>query len=534
MVEHAVLNGIADPRVRAGAGSDGTAWYASWQVWATGLVLVYLATAVAGWGRAVIWDEIWLATNAGGPFETQLRLIRNDIAHPPLFYMIARGWIAFFGGSDNSIKVLPLVFNVPALIAFTILARRVTKYWREATLLFSGIYWQVGSVPNLVRAYGLICLLTILAILAWKNWSDDGRMRWLAGWTAAVSGVALSHYFGVLLVCAFVIVNALRGRRPLLFLGAAAVPAILLLPWALYLLPVWSAGAEVRPDSLTWIDGAGGLGDLAGLAFAFLGYTEPGAAPFRPWNIFDEPRYTMIATVGAVAAHVVLTAILAGWWIRNRGRHDANDRVREWLPVLLILFVFPLLGLIGLSRLAPLFHPRFLIGSLPIYWLLFALAADASPRIGRAFTWGLVGWLALVAFKISEPSLRPWPVTAAVMEIDRNAQPGDVVIADNQVGEYAWWEFDRVLQRERTLHVFRARDRDLIPPRELRGNNILPYTDIAEIDLTEAETIWLIHSRRLARDIAFDHLATLGFVPDDTVHVTNVGPTRFTRINGQR
>lgn len=528
MDQHAV------PPVSAATDDRRSAWYASWQVWSAGLVLLYLAITIAGWGRALIWDEIWLAANAGRPFGVQMGLIRNDIAHPPLFYMIARVWVTAFGGSDTSIKLLPLVFNVPAIIAFTILARRVTTHWRLATLLFCAIYWQVGSVPNLARAYSLVCLLTILALLAWKDWAEDGRARWLVGWTAAVTGVALSHYFGVLLVPAFVIVNAFFGRRALVFLGAATVPAILLVPWALYLLPVWSAGAEVRPDSLTWIDGAGGLGDLAALAFAFLGYTEPGAAPFRPWNVFDEPHYTRLATLGAVAAHLVLAGILAGWWIRNRRRQAPNNRVREWLPVLLILFVFPLLGLIGLSRLAPLFHPRFLIGSLPIYWLLFALAADASPRLGRAFTWGLAAWLAVVAFKVSQPSFRPWPVTAAVMEIERNAQPADVVLADDRVGEYAWWEFDRVLHRDRTLHVFRSQGGGLLPRRELRGNNILPYADLEEIDLSRTDTVWLVHSRRAARDLAFDHLAALGFAPDDTVHATGVGPTRFTRASGQR
>jgi hypothetical protein len=208
--------------------------------------------------------------------------------------------------------------------------------------------------------------------------------------------------------------------------------------------------------------------------------------------------------------------------------------VREWLPVLLILFVFPLLGLIGLSRLAPLFHPRFLIGSLPIYWLLFALAADASPRIGRAFTWGLAGWLALVAFKISEPSFQPWPVSAAVMEIEQRAERADILLADDRIAEYAWWELDRVLHRQRTLHAYRARDGGVLPIREERGNNILQYTDLEEIDLTGAGSVWLIHSRRAAWDLAADHLATLGFEPEDKLHATIVGPTRFTRMNDGR
>src|SRR5262245_5030632 len=152
-------------RATGGGRDDGqdARWYLSWQAWVAGLLLVYLATAIAGWGRAVIWDEIWLAANAGRPFEVQLQLVRNDDAHPPLFYLLARGWIAVFGGSDTSIKFIPLVINTLTFIAFTILARRVTRHWRVATLLFSGIYWQAGSVPNLVRGYGLVLLLTVLA-----------------------------------------------------------------------------------------------------------------------------------------------------------------------------------------------------------------------------------------------------------------------------------------------------------------------------------------------------------------------------------
>lgn len=515
---------------RAAGRNDTSHWFRSWQAWAAGLVLLYIATAIAGWRHGLIWDEIWLATNAGRPFGAQMELIRNDVAHPPLFYLIVRGWVAVFGGSDTAVKVLPLVINVVTLVAFTILARRATRHWRAATLLFCGIYWQIGSVPNLVRAYGLTCLLLIVAILAWRNWVESGRARWLVGWTAAVTAIAWSHYFGVLLVPAFVVTNMLFGTRPYVFLGAAVVPAVSLVPWALYLLPVYRSATEVRPESLTWITGTGGLSDLVDLAFAFMARTEPGVAPSAPWNVFDDEQVRRVVEVGAVVAHVVLAVLFGAWWQRRRRTGRTADPVAEWLPALLVLFAVPTVSLVLLSKLvAPLFYPRFLIGLLPVYWLVVALAADASPRLGRLFVWGLVAWVTVAAFKASQPSLRPWPVSAAAQEVERRAQPGDVVLTDNTIAASVWWETDRVLHRERDIRVYRARSDGQVPRRELRGNNILPYADLDSIDLAGVDRVWIIHSRRAAYELAADHLMKAGFAAAGQAPVMPRGPTLFER-----
>ncbi len=261
--------------------------------------------------------------------------------------------------------------------------------------------------------------------------------------------------------------------------------------------------------------------------------TEPGTAPFAPWNVFDDEQVRRLAEFGAVAAHGVLAVLLGAWWMRRRGRSrvDAHDPVAAWLPVLLALIAFPVIVLLALSLLlAPLFHPRFLFALLPLYWLVFALAADGSGRIGGFFLRALVAWVIVAAFKTSQPSLRPWPVSAAVREVERVARPDDVILADNSIGVYVWWEIDRVLRRERELHVYRERRGGRLPQRELRGNNVVPYEDIDAIDFSDVDRVWVIHSRRATYDLAADYLMSIDFAPAGASPVIPYGPTPFTRV----
>src|ERR1700686_187298 len=131
-------------------------------LWAGFLSVVYVGVSPLGWGRTPIGNETWALYWDAQPLHEQMLVIRNDLVHPPLIYLVQRAWLMIFGQSDTAVKILPLVVNLPTIILFTWLASFVTTYWRLASFLFSSAYLQVGGDPTQVRMYGLALLLTVI------------------------------------------------------------------------------------------------------------------------------------------------------------------------------------------------------------------------------------------------------------------------------------------------------------------------------------------------------------------------------------
>lgn len=195
-----------------------------WRLWAALLVGLYLLSAYLGRHRLLINTEIWALYHAGRPLAEQLAAVRADLVHPPLFYLIERGWFRLFGASDGTARLLPVVVNIPALVLFTWFARRVSRHWRVASLLFTGAYLAPGQTLTLVRMYGLVILWVLLALVVWDGWRKRPGGLALASWTLAMTLLVYTRYSGLLIVAAFFAINWLFGPRRLLFSAACAAP----------------------------------------------------------------------------------------------------------------------------------------------------------------------------------------------------------------------------------------------------------------------------------------------------------------------
>ena len=126
-----------------------------------------------------------------------MEAIRQDLAHPPLIYLLERGWLHLFGQTDNAAKALPLVINIPTIVLFTLLASRVTQRWRLAGFLFCGVYLRVGGVTTLVRMYGLGVLWSVAAILLWEAWRKNlAPHDWFLGYGNSTPGLDVWDYSG--------------------------------------------------------------------------------------------------------------------------------------------------------------------------------------------------------------------------------------------------------------------------------------------------------------------------------------------------
>ncbi len=398
------------------------------------MAVVYLAFCWLAWDRTLIPDEIWALTNAERFWREQFDSIRADLVHPPLGYVLQRAWISLFGLSDFTAKSLPVVINLLAISLFPLLAVRITKSWRLASLLFLTVYLHVFSTPNLARMYGLVLLLTVASILAWDRWRSRPTIGALLGWATIMSLAVMTHFFGALLLASFVLITWWTGPKPKSVTIVAIVPALLFCAWVSYVFPVYAArGLEAN---VSWVEPSL-IRSMAIVPFHFLTTIPSGWNPVQAdwWAALPGKPLLVVA---AAAAPMLLVAFASA-------KKGALLYQSDWLIPLAILICVPALMLAAASLLVgPAFHSRFLLGSLPAYWLLMVALSDLGGKPGAIFVTAVILPAALLSvFLPLHHDLAKSPLREAVNHVAQHHRPGDAALADHPTGAQAFWELRR-------------------------------------------------------------------------------------------
>ena len=426
--------GTADP-VRGASAPATNAPPASIALWGALLGVGYLAFCWLAWDRTLIPDEIWALMNAERSWSEQIASIRADLIHPPLFYVLERIWLDLFGVSNASVKILPVIVNLAAIGLFPVLAARVTPSWRLVSFLYLATYLHVFGVPNLVRGYGLVLLLTIAAILAWDAWRRRPTSTRLAVWTAVMGLAVMTHFFGILLLASFALLGWRDAPRRSALLAASAIPAVVFCAWVGYVFPVYmNRGLS---GNLKWVEPSL-VQAVAIVPFHLLTMVPSGSNPVQSdwWAALPGMKFLVL---GAIAVNAALVAV-AFPNLRN-ARLDWR-----WLGPLTVLCFAPAIMLACISlAVGPAFHTRFLLGVIPVYWLWLAVVAERGGRPGILLLRGLV--LPIVVLSIVLPlrqDLGESPLREAVARIAQDRQPGDVLAIANNVGFQSYWELRRI------------------------------------------------------------------------------------------
>lgn len=291
--------------------------------------------------------------------------------HPPLFHLLMKPACSMTG-RDVCGRVLSAalgVLTVPLLFAAgaRLFDRRVGSL-AAALLATSAIHIWYSREG---RMYALVTLWSVLASYYLPD-VVDRRWRGVIGYSLATLGGLMSHYAYVavaLVQLGFVLALAItsRARRRLTALGAAGAAlgtAALFLSPALRELALGPVG-PVRASELFAAPYA---------VFALL--TGFGIGP--PVRALQEEGRTLAVVAPyfveiAAATVVILMAALAGV------RHAA--RSRPWGIYLLAAVSIPLVIVAALSWHTGLaFNPRYVIGTLPAWYLLIALGIARSSR----------------------------------------------------------------------------------------------------------------------------------------------------------
>ncbi|MEO1402140.1 MAG: glycosyltransferase family 39 protein [Cyanobacteria bacterium J06635_1] len=181
--------------------------------------------------------------------------------HPPLFFMLMNRWLAWFGSSVWSLRSLPVLCGLVAVVGCFYLGRRVggSKVGRLAAWLMAvspyGIYLsQEARHYSLAVAISLFSLTQWLALLKGK----PSPYRWLA-WIALNSlGLYVHYFYGFGILAQWLVTLGWLWQH-----RAAAAPKP---PWPRWLLAMGLTALLYGPwlsTALTHFQSEGGTGWLS-------------------------------------------------------------------------------------------------------------------------------------------------------------------------------------------------------------------------------------------------------------------------------
>ena len=225
----------------------GKGWVTGFCIAAGVILLVGSGLRLYGINRQSAWaDELTtllITDPALGFTEFWQRVVADT--HPPLYYLLMRGWSAVFGQTDLAARLPSAVFGILMIAAAG--AMPLPQSGRLTLMALMAISPGAIEFAQEGRSYALLLLLSTVvtgACLGTVARLPEGRGRPRALALLTVSGIIASytHYFGFLLAVAAgaVTAAAVRSRRTAL---AIAVIVASFSPWVIYHAQHMSSGA---------------------------------------------------------------------------------------------------------------------------------------------------------------------------------------------------------------------------------------------------------------------------------------------------
>ncbi|MGC8779607.1 MAG: glycosyltransferase family 39 protein, partial [Anaerolineae bacterium] len=417
-------------------------------------------------GADSLWyDETVSTLLAGSPLSELIRHTAADI-HPPLYYVLLRGWLIALGyptgradasgiGLEFVAGFFSLVFGV-LLIALTYaLARRFVGP-RAAPIAAALValspyhiwYGQEVRMYTLGAGLGVVATMALAAGIQ-RRPAGVGWRWWAVYAVAAAAGMYTLYYFAFLLIAlnGWALIRIARGAE-----GRRGESADLRIgpsaqrhsgeltgnfsPFISHLSPLLLANLAAALLYAPWIP------------IAFRQATDPPVPPWRTaptflasiaesWNALalgqSAPAWTWPVAAAVLGVYVAGLAALA-----NRRTSFHVSRLTFDVALLPIATFGPLLLILLISLATPLYHVRYLFTYSPAFYVVWAAGLAWLWALRRA--WRLlaaaiaVGWLAAAAVSLHafwfDPWYRPDDHRAAVRMLQARWRPGDVLLVN--------------------------------------------------------------------------------------------------------
>jgi len=219
---------------------------------AIGLAALALLLRLWGIERQPLWlDEAMTAHIVHAP--NGLDHVHNT---PPLYYLLLRGWCAWFGLGNGALRSLSAVAGALTVFASFHAARRA---FGERAAIATAVFVTFSPIhvhySQEARAYALLLLETTVAL--WALWSlahERRRGTWVVLLLANFTALTTHYLAAIPLAIAHPLVAFLApraGRRAAITaIGTAGVgAALLLVPWLLF----WSRRTAYEANDMEWL-----------------------------------------------------------------------------------------------------------------------------------------------------------------------------------------------------------------------------------------------------------------------------------------
>jgi uncharacterized membrane protein len=342
----------------------------------------------------------------------------HEATHPPLFFMLLRGWRAMLGGDDMATRLLPCLASLAGIALLYHVVRRVNgpvpALWACLLMAISG---QQIFYAQEVRSYSLIVALGLAACAIVVEIEQRGlsALR-LLGLSGLALAMLMTHYFAAGAVLALAVYAAIRLPRAVAmrviagFIGAGIL-----------FLVIWGPFFLAQQKAMR-LQGEGGASFLLETGSGHFLHTLARLA-FIPAQSIAPASYILPANMPPLIAWAALPIfILPLLWLRRR-------------PDLLLWYlwtagvVLPLI-LLDLTRSSMhLAFPRYTLLAAPG---IFAVVAAGFDRFKTR--WKYAAPVAVIAAcalflptSLAEPASKPdWQPIATVAADSIHA--GDVLV----------------------------------------------------------------------------------------------------------
>jgi len=399
---HSLVPG--DELPRAGVrklGLRGTLWVAVFAALAFVVNLLGIATPAPWRDEAATWMS---TQRSLGDLLSMLRSV--DAVHG-LYYLVVRLWIGPFGDSVFSLRALSALGVAVGVALVMPLAQRLFGF---AAALGAGIAYAV--LPPLTwaaaeaRSYAWAGVLSCAVALAF--WVAHDRGSWRSWLVYVISVVIAVHGFiyNALIVLAAVGVSLawLRSGQRIRALVATVVALLACVPFGLL---VASQGSQV-----SWLS------------------TYPVTLPDVTMAVFWG-TVGVSQLVGTSLLIVALAVAAQSWW---------SGQLRRELGFVVGWLVLPLLMLLALHPVIPLYHRRYLLASIPALALLLGFLVARLRRVWLRILLVVVLVAGCVpAYLDSREPLSKLTPAPAIKELAKRAKSGDgIYVVGSDENGLAW------------------------------------------------------------------------------------------------
>jgi hypothetical protein len=314
------------------------------------------------------------------PASEMFAFLQFHESHPPLFYLMMRGWMALTGDADNTLILVPVVMSsllVPVVFATTssLFSTRPALLAAVLTTLASPLVEHSAQL----RPYGLMMLLVLVSTYALVVAVSRLRIRYWIAYAVATIALLYTHNWawlvlaGQLLALVAVVLWMPVNRRRILtgWLFSASIVMLTYLPW-ISTLRYQVVHAGHSPVTI----------DDASTAFGFVVFSL-----FRITEMFLVGHTVLPKTISFLGATFGLAAAMLAWRRRPRVKDAGAQRPDSSTTAPhagIILLTVPLVSLflaLALSGRSNLLIDRCVVTVLPLLIILFA---DWSVRALRS------------------------------------------------------------------------------------------------------------------------------------------------------